>query len=299
MSTLTITRGLPASGKTSWAKAWVAEDPEQRVRVNRDDLRRMVFDGTFGSFAQESTITYLSRAAVLTALKAGKDVVADDTNLRPKYVREWRRFALAHGFGFEVVEFNVDLPTCIERDAARERPVGVEVLNKLATYLVNGLLAPVPDEEEPVSPLAYVPNLRKPPAVIVDIDGTIALREGPDCRGPHDLSRVYEDVVNEPVADIVEALDANGIAILYCSGREDSCREETEQWLKDTGLAFGPVFMRKAGDRRRDSIVKLELFDTHIRDHYNVRAVLDDRNQVVDMWRSIGLTCCQVGEGAF
>ena len=57
--------------------------------------------------------------------------------------------------------------------------------------------------------------------------------------------------------------------------------------------------MRPAGDRRRDSIVKAELFDRKVRDEYRVLVVLDDRKQVVDMWRSLGLTCLQVAEGDF
>lgn len=59
------------------------------------------------------------------------------------------------------------------------------------------------------------------------------------------------------------------------------------------------LHMRPAGDRRRDSIVKAELFDRHVRDQYRVLVVLDDRKQVVEMWRSLGLTCLQVAEGDF
>ena len=89
------------------------------------------------------------------------------------------------------------------------------------------------------------------------------------------------------------------------SGRDDACREQTEAWLLDRcqlGLGgwdyIGP-FMRTTGDRRDDAIVKLELFDQHVREHYDVRYVLDDRNRVVHAWRSIGLTVLQVADGDF
>ena len=59
------------------------------------------------------------------------------------------------------------------------------------------------------------------------------------------------------------------------------------------------LHMRRAGDARKDSVVKRELFDAHVRDRYNVRRVYDDRNQVVDMWRSLGLACLAVAEGNF
>jgi hypothetical protein len=57
--------------------------------------------------------------------------------------------------------------------------------------------------------------------------------------------------------------------------------------------------MRPAGDMRKDAIVKRELFDRHVRDRYDVTCILDDRSQVVDMWRSLGLTCLQVAPGEF
>jgi hypothetical protein len=57
--------------------------------------------------------------------------------------------------------------------------------------------------------------------------------------------------------------------------------------------------MREAGDSRKDSIVKQELYEKHIEPSYDVFVVLDDRNQVVDMWRSLGLVCLQVAPGDF
>jgi len=57
--------------------------------------------------------------------------------------------------------------------------------------------------------------------------------------------------------------------------------------------------MRKTGDSRKDSIVKREIFEEHIKGKYRIQFVLDDRNQVVEMWRQLGLTCLQVAEGDF
>jgi hypothetical protein len=59
------------------------------------------------------------------------------------------------------------------------------------------------------------------------------------------------------------------------------------------------LHMRPAGDVRNDAIVKLELFDQHVRDRYRVAYVLDDRDRVVRAWRSIGLTVLQVADGDF
>lgn len=298
MSTLTITRGLPASGKTTWAKAWVAADPSSRARINRDDFRAMLYGTPDYSWPQELAVTEASRNAVRALLAAGRDVVADDMNLRPKYVREWARFAAANGVELDVVEFPVSLEESIERDAARERPVGADVIRRMAQkYLQKGHLQPIPDQvfDEPHAE-AYTPQPGTPAAVMVDIDGTLALHNG---RSPYDLARCGDDLPNRAVIDAVRAAAADEMHIIYCSGREDSARDTTAEWLtRHVGIP-GPLYMRDAADKRKDSIVKRELFDQHIRDRFDVRYVLDDRQQVVDMWRSIGLTVFQVAEGDF
>ena len=302
MSTLVLTRGLPASGKTTWARAWVAEAPESRSRVNRDDLRHQLFGAYHGlTFAQEAAVTEASRAAVLALLGTGRDVVADDMNLRPKYVREWRRFVAAHGHDVETVELPIDIEEAIERDARRERQVGAEAIRAIAgRYTRRGALLPVPDDApgqiEP--PAIYQPPADAELAVIVDIDGTLALHNG---RSPYDLHLCGNDLPNPPVITAVEHARAGGARIIFCSGREDSARADTEKWLDlhVDRTPEEPLLMRSAEDKRRDSIVKRELFDAHIRDRYDVAYVLDDRNQVVQMWRSLGLTVLQVAEGDF
>lgn len=301
MSTLTITRGLPGSGKTTWARSWVAADPERRARVNRDDLRQQLFGAPHGlTFAQETAVTEASRATVLALLKAGRDVVADDMNLRPKYVREWRRFVAAHGHDLDVTEFPINVDDAVERDAARDRTVGEDVIRVLAgKFTRGGQLLPVPDdrhEEAAVEPYEAPAGARM--AVVVDIDGTLALHNG---RSPYDLHLCSDDLPNAPVIAAVEHARAGGARIIFCSGREDSARADTEAWLKRHVYRdpVEPLLMRAADDKRRDSIVKRELFDQHIRGRYDVAYVLDDRKQVVDMWRSLGLTVMQVAEGDF
>jgi hypothetical protein len=90
-----------------------------------------------------------------------------------------------------------------------------------------------------------------------------------------------------------------GRDVVFMSGRDESCRAETEAWLaKHVGTA-GPLHMRPAGDMRKDSLVKRELFDQHIAGRYAVRLILDDRDQVVSMWRAMGLTVLQCAAGDF
>lgn len=295
MSTLHITRGLPASGKTTWAKAWVSAR-DQRLRVNRDDLRAMLYGRTRLTFAEEERVTAIQRDTARTALKAGLDVVCDDMNLRPKYVREWARFARANGHDLEIHEFPLTIDESVTRDAGRSTPVGEKAIRGMARYLVKGQLAPIPDESESAPVAAYAPDESLPDAWVVDIDGTLALNTGG--RSPYDLDRVHEDTPNPAVVAVVQALADSGAAVVFCSGREDSCRAQTEEWLdRHVGWA-SPLFMRSADDKRRDSVVKRELLD-EIGALYAVRGVIDDRKQVVEMWRAAGLTCLQVAEGDF
>lgn len=307
MPTLTITRGLPASGKTTLAHAWVAENPVGRARVNRDNLRAMCHAGTFvqqGATTKgtERAIISARDAAITALLKRGVDVICDDTNLPQRVARDLRRLAVLTGAEFTVIDLtDVAMEECLRRDAARERPIGAAVIRDMWQRFVRGQKHPLPladdpaDEGNAVTP--YEPPHGKPSIVLVDIDGTVALAGS---RSPFDETRVHEDRPNVPVVATVRALHAAGHGVVFMSGRTDGCREATERWLAEhVGLPYDALHMRSAGDMRKDAIVKAELFDAHVRHLYQVAVVLDDRNQVVSMWRGLGLTVLQVADGDF
>jgi predicted kinase len=136
MATLTITRGLPGSGKTTWARAQGGA-----VRVNRDDLRRMLHGGQVGLGWAEKQVTVAHRALVAALLRAGINVICDDTNLRPSVVRELTALAADCGADFVVRDFtDVPLRLCIERDAGRpaQERVGAEAIEGMyRRYLVR------------------------------------------------------------------------------------------------------------------------------------------------------------------
>ena len=305
MATLTITRGLPASGKTTHARAWVNENPGPRVRVNRDDLRMSMFGAPWLSYDLEEVLSTAQRAQVEALLRAGKDVIVDDTHLRAKYARAWADLAATCGATFAVIDFPTPLAECIARDDARlargERAVGESVIKGMHDrYVAAGhAFDPVRATEAPAAFGLYVPDPSLPPAWIVDVDGTLALRdEGPTGRSPFDWARVGEDLPNPPVVEMVTAL-ANQASIVVMSGRDGCCIDETTAWLIKHGVCFDALHMRGQGDQRKDAIVKRELFLNNVTPHWNVLGVIDDRAQVVAMWRSLGLTCAQVAPGNF
>jgi predicted kinase len=287
---LVITRGLPASGKTTWAREWVAQDPT-RLRVNRDDLRLMTTGRLVMPGRLEDTITVAQHAAVEALLRAGHGVVVDDTNLRLRHARAWAELAERAGARFGVREFtDVPLEVCLARDAARaaagERAVGEALIRDLHDrFLAHGPLPPV-----------LVPDPTRPPAWIVDGDGTLALLGR---RSPYAWHRVGEDAPNPPVVELVRALRAAGNAVVVVSGRDGVARAATLAWLDRHEIPHDVLLLRPRGDTRRDSVVKREIFDRSIRHVWQVRGVLDDRDQVVRMWRGLGLTCAQVAPGDF
>ena len=317
MTKLIITRGLPGSGKSTFARGWVAEDPTTRAEVNRDYQRDMLHDGAWigGRAGTEGSVIAVRDAAIKTLLRRGVDVVCSDTNLPQKVARDLRNLADIAGADFEVQDLtDVPLDVCLERDAERDPGVGESVIRGMHSRYLASATYPLPIPErakvEEVKALPYVPKPGTPEAIIVDIDGTVALNKSG--RSPYDWHRVGEDTPNVPVIQAVKDMFhiadeyARTLHIIFMSGRDEVCRAATEEWLSDHFVGYdfedadyARLYMRPAGDTRKDTVVKLELFDEHVRNHYTVRHVYDDRDQVVKMWRSIGLVCFQVAPGAF
>jgi predicted kinase len=106
MGKLILTRGVPASGKSTWAKAWVEEDPLNRVRVNRDNLRwTLGVKGGVGDQWQEEEVTHWQNQMITRYLSQGKDVVVDNTNLRARHVKELIKLGQKWGAEVEFKDF--------------------------------------------------------------------------------------------------------------------------------------------------------------------------------------------------
>lgn len=135
MSRIILCRGIQGSGKSTWAKQWVLEDPEHRVRFNNDDIRNML--GKYWVPSREKIVTEIKKDFMINAMELGYDIVIDNMNLNSNEVTYYKDLAastsgLISPYVVEFKDFFIPLEVCIERDSKRENPVGEEIIR--ATY---------------------------------------------------------------------------------------------------------------------------------------------------------------------
>lgn len=312
---ITLCRGLPACGKTTWAKQQVNRSLGRTVHVSRDSIRDAYYntDAIAGpdKNKEESLITKLQHETVRQFLTAKKNVIIDDLNLSERAVEGF--YKLAQEFGGSVQlrfqDFEVPLARLIARDRDRglegHRKVGEKAIREIADrYMHGGHELPALDTKYysrigPIQPLKQDTSL--PVAWIVDIDGTIATVDitDPKARSHYDMTRVDEDTPVEHAILIVRALKAAGNHIIVVSGRKESGRAKTVEWLEAFDVPFDKFIMRPDDDDRSDDVLKAEIYHESIEGKYYVAGCIDDRKKVVDMWRSKGLFVAQVSPGLF
>ena len=313
MSKVIILKGLPASGKSTWAKEYMTSHLNTK-RINKD-LLRLMLDWNVWNHQNEKEVLKVRDTLLTNFLNSGYDVIIDDTNLAKKHETRIRQLVKKTA-EVEVVSFlDVPIEECIQRDRERENSVGEKVIRNMYEQFV----APLTKEQRgklwkermeaerkmrELNPRPFDPSLDW--AIIVDIDGTVALHVD---RSPYDLEKCDTDEPYEAVVTLIQNFvrgwHGEPLSVLFVSGRDDSVEEKTREWLY-TNVAYSwagkddiQLFMRKAGDSRKDVIIKREIFEEHIEGKFNVAFVLDDRNQTVQGFRELGLPCFQVAPGDF
>lgn len=280
MSRLTITVGLPGSGKSTWAGEQHASDPSI-VIVNRDSIRLEL--GAQFNWKHEKRVARIRDERIETALNAGYDVIDDDTNLTTHTQAHLRALAERCGADFIINDtfiHTVTFEECMERDRFRGMAsVGKDVIERLYYSYWNDQIRP---ENKGV--------IR---AVVCDVDGTLAHAPG---RWNYDRD-VTQDTPDNAITSLLNsvALD-NKHMVLLVSGRHEAQREPTLEWLRTHNIPCDRLFMRADGDNRNDAVIKKELYLREIQGKYYVEYVIDDRPRVIRMWRGeLGLTVLQVG----
>lgn len=286
MQKIIMLKGLPASGKSTWAKEKINENSNY-IRINKDDIRESI-TGKWTS-KKEKIVISIRNSLIKAGISLGKNVIIDDTNLNPKHEQSLKALAQELGVEFEVNDSFLKVPVeeCVERDIKRDKSVGYKVIYKMYyDYLY----------QDPSKKIVNSSS-KKRRCVICDIDGTLAHNYGG--RNIYDLTRVKEDTPDPLVCAVLDGLDStfgiDYLDIIIVSGREDDCRKETEEWLYHNMIPYKALYMRKSGDKRDDAIVKEEIYKEFIEPEYCVLGVIDDRNKVVRMWEKLGVKVMKVG----
>lgn len=298
---LLILIGAPGSGKSTFAKYHLRTHLNW-MRLCRDDFRQMHFTHSFLPDKEEKMITIMIDAAVSALLASRTNVIIDATHTKKEYLDYYvHKFSHIADIQFKVFEapLSVLLQRCEERfrnsgkhipaSAIQKHVENLEVLKREFDFSVRS------KTEKTNQYVAQ--DIQLPKAVICDLDGTLALLNG---RDPYDASNSHDDVLNEPVANVLRNYQRLGYKIILLSGREDRYEKPTLRFIEQHGIVFDKLLMRKSGDSRKDSLVKKELYQNELKGKYYVEFILDDRNQVVNMWRDeLRLPCFQVYYGDF
>jgi predicted kinase len=298
---LLILIGAPGSGKSTFAKYHIRTNLNW-VRVCRDDMRVMQFSQSFLSDEMEGLITDMIYASIEQLLVKKINVITDATHTKADFLNQYiRRFGHLADISFKI--FEVEKQELALRCIQREKDTGKYIPEKAINHHLNALKDLKTEFDFSTRPLKKLKNEIRvqdatlPKAIICDLDGTLALMGD---RNPFDASTCEQDQLNEAVAVCINAYVKAGFKILLVSGREDKYRIQTVHFLEQNNIHYDALWMRPEGEYVKDSIIKKRIFETEIQDKYFVSLILDDRNQVVDMWRNeLKLPCFQVFYGAF
>ena len=296
MPTLTIYRGISGSGKTTHATLMAANNPNIRV-VNRDTLRTAIYGKPVLTGKEEKRLAPIQSSIIASHLRAGNDVIVDNTSVRWEHVLEIADIGHMCDATVTVKNFTVDLDEAIRRVTARASMGGlaaptrvIREQHKMLTATLNYVL--------PRRPERYERTLDAPEAVIFDIDGTIT-------RAHESPKPVFDGGEKEkawaaacvPDEDMIRQMSTHqyvGDIVIIMTSRGEVIRNETTEWLKKHGAAYDLLLMRETGDRRPAAVVKTAMFNS-IRDSYRIIGAYEDNPAVVQRWRTMNVRCFDLG----
>lgn len=301
MPCLTLMVGPPGSGKSTYAKTLVEQG---FVYANQDLQGRGYLD------------------VLEKAVAEGKNVVVDRMNFDKKQRSQLISLARPSGYGVQIVVLHESQQTCFDRMIKRENHPTIkdEISARKALNTFFSKYERVEDIEADIVKRIW-PEGEKPKAIVCDLDGTL-------CNLDHRLHHVRKvdgkkanwgaffaeldkDTPNTWCSMVLRSISHTyGTQIVYCSGRPDSYRNATREWLTKHDLngffdpittekPEAPLYMRNRSDFRDDTIAKEILLDFEILTRFTPQFMIDDRQRVVDTWRRRGYTCLQCAPGDF
>lgn len=302
-----LTRGIQASGKSTFAEHWVKEKPTERIRINWDSLRNMFGEYWVESREKLSVIKDMTDAFFKSPMEKGWNIIMDNMNLNPKGWKEMQdridKYNETHNEYHYTLEFkdffDVSVEECIRRDSLRPNPIGESVIkstyrryrNFIATQLNNKQYNSFKKFDE-----------TKKNCILVDMDATLCFNlQGRPFYGNGAADSMREDKPCKQLCQLVNTYIADkSVDVIILTGREDTedIRKATEDWLKNNLIGnVDKVLMRPLKNFTKGPDCKYNLYKEYIEPYYNVLFVLEDSSKVVKMWREHGIMCLQPNDG--
>lgn len=302
-----ITIGISGSGKSTFASTTVQHNPERYVNVERDKIRNLLFGYTDETISEyynrpdlnklEKEVTRYEDLMIKEGLSQNKTVIVSNTHLSMKYLEKYKFYNVET----ELLFFDIEIGTALVRDRNRGRMVGKKIIEKQFSKY-NNLKINLVKNPIDFNTTTIESDRALPKTLLVDLDGTIAHMKD---RSPFDWKRVGEDSVDENLIQLFNLIHSGNIyhnrmffgldklEIIVCTGRDASCEKESKEWCNEYGIEYKEFHMRPTGDYRPDWQVKEEMW-RDISKRFNIVALIDDRDVVVQRGRSLGLKVLQV-----
>jgi predicted kinase len=301
---LIICRGIQGSGKSTWAKQWCHEDPENRIRFNNDDIRNML--GDYWVPNREKVVTATYNTVLAYSMEKGYNIVVDNMNLNPKTCAELEKmvkdfnenYTYDWKYEIEYKDFWIPVDECVRRDAKREHPIGEKVIRQTWRRYKDFIIH---EEIMAAKARTLIQDTNLPAAIIVDMDATLCLNtSGRPYYGEGAAEGMLDDVAIEGTCALVRRMYEK-CKVFIVTGREGTPEiiAATKKWLAMHDIAVDELFFRPVKDYSPGADCKKKIYKDNIEGKYNVQFVLEDNYKCVKMWREQGLLCLQPNEGKF
>ena len=256
--------------------------------------------GKYWVTEREPLVSEIKQSVVINAMSRGYDIVIDNMNLNPKEVKFWQD--IVHNnevnpiskylYEIEFKDFFISLEECIRRDAVRPNPIGEKVIRETWNRYKHFIQTTLVED--------YVNNLRKytgkPKCIVIDMDSTMCFNTTKrPWFGNGAAEEMANDVPNTGMCDIVRQLQEQYLVIV-ATGRDTTQAEVTKQWLSKQGINVDEFYFRTNKDYRKGVEVKKEQINA-ILEKYDIVAIFDDCEPIVNMYRDMGLTVLQPNKG--
>lgn len=285
MKELILLVGPPGSGKSTYSY-----DLKDHTYINQDSQGK---EGHFVNF--------------LAALMDGNSVIVDRMNFSKEQRDRYLVPAKEAGYKTKIVVFHVSKDICMSRCMMRNDHPTIKNETDAAraiNFFFQKYERVQDDEADEVERLGWEEPKKK--AIICDLDGTLCnvdhrlhfmKQDKKDWKGFYD--GIPNDVPNEWCLDILQKYKNWDTSIILCSGRPDNYKTVTKSWLANHHISYDALLMRGRNDFRRDDVVKEIIYEFEIKPYADVLFAIDDRQQVVDLWRKHGITALQCAKGDF